>query len=225
MPFNALLFDMDGVLVDSEPLHEAAARQVLQAHDLPEPEGLFDDFRGQPDRVLFADRVEATGRTDLDVPALVRQKEAVYAEHAGSVEPLPGVVDLLQALRRRSLPLACVTSATRADQQAVFDACGFDPYFDAVVTADDVTDPKPAPEPYRRGAEQLNMDPAACCVIEDAPHGLRAGQAAGCTVVGVPTSFAASVLEAAGAALVTADMDVLRAWLEERLAPDPREDR
>ena len=215
--FDALLFDMDGVLVDTEPLHERAARQVLQAYDLAVPDGLFDRYRGRPDRVLFADRLEDASRSDLSVTALVGEKESAYAQMANRIRPLPGIIGLLDVLRERSLPLACVTSATRADQEVVFATCGFAPYFDAVVTADDVTAPKPAAEPYQRAVDALGVASERCCVIEDAPSGIQSARNAGCTAVGVPTSTDAAMLENAGAAFVADDAAALRTWLMERL--------
>jgi HAD superfamily hydrolase (TIGR01509 family) len=215
MRFAAVLFDMDGVLVDSEPLHEEAARQVLRAHEIPVPEGIFDRFRGRPDRTLFAARLQETGRTDLAVDALVAEKAEVYARRSDRIEPLPGVVGLLEMLTERGCPLACVTSATRADQEAVFAACGFAPYFRAVVTADDVTAPKPDPEPYEQGAAALDVSPADCLVVEDAPHGLRAGQSAGCTTAGLATTFDVATLQDAGPAFVAESVTELRAWLVE----------
>jgi len=222
MAIDALLFDMDGVLVDTEPLHEDAARRVLRKHDLAIPDDLFDRFRGRPDRVLFAERLSESPSVTLEVPALIREKAAIYERLIDDLQPRAGIPELLRFLAARSVPRACVTSATRADQRAVFDRCGFDSAFDAVVTADDVERPKPDPEPYRRGARLLDVDPERCCVVEDSPYGIRAAVSAGCTAVGVPTSYPADGLRDAGASFVTADTPALRDWIARRLSGNGR---
>lgn len=218
MVIDALLFDMDGVLVDTEPLHEDAARQVLRKYDLAVPDDLFDRFRGRPDRVLFAERLSESPAADLEVAALIREKAEIYEGLIDDLRPRSGIPELLQFLADRAVPRACVTSATRADQRAVFDRCGFDAAFDAVVTADDVERPKPDPEPYRRGARRIGIDPERCCVVEDSPYGIRAAVGAGCTAVGVPTSYPADGLRDAGASFVTADTPTLREWIARRLS-------
>jgi HAD superfamily hydrolase (TIGR01509 family) len=213
MTFDAVLFDLDGVLVDSEPLHEEAARTVLRRHDVPVPADLFVRFRGRPDRVLFSHVVEAEGRDDLEVADLIGEKEAAYRSMGDRMRPVAGATDLLERLAQAGVARACVTSATRADQQAVFDALGLQPHFAAVVTADDVDRPKPDPEPYRRGAKALGIDPAACAVVEDSPHGLRAARQAGCTGIGLTTSTDAAALQDAGAAYVADRHDAVARWL------------
>ncbi len=217
MPIDALLFDMDGVLVDTEPLHEEATRRILQHYSLPVPDGLFDRFRGRPDRTLFAERLDASRDSAADVPTLVREKAEIYDALIDDLTPRPGIPDLLRFLSERSIPRACVTSATRTDQRAVFEQCGFDARFDAVVTADDVERGKPHPEPYRRGAGLLDVNPNRCCVVEDSPYGIRAAVDAGCTAVGVPTSFAAAELRDAGATFVADTSSALQQWLADRL--------
>mgnify|MGYP006271718777 CR=1 FL=1 len=222
MPIDALLFDMDGVLVDTEPLHEDATRDILQRYALSVPDDLFDRFRGRPDRDLFAERLEEAAEADVDVPTLVREKAEVYETLLDNLAPRPGIPDLLRFLGDRSVPKACVTSATRTDQRAVFDRCGFDSLFDAVVTADDVERGKPHPEPYRRGAGHLGVDPDRCCVVEDSPYGIRAALEAQCIAVGIPTSYPEATLRDAGASFVTGDTPALQRWLSDRLSGNGR---
>lgn len=215
MPFRAVLFDLDGVLVCSEPMHEEAAVRVLEAHALPCPDDLFDRMRGRPDRDQFAYVLEHADAPDVTVETLLREKEVIYADLVAGIEPVTGLFAFLEHLINRSVPRACVTSATRADQQAVFSALGAAPYFDAVITADDVTHGKPDPEPYRSGAAALGIDPADSLVLEDAPHGIDAATAAGCTPVGFTTTYPADALRSAGAVHTVATHSELMTWLED----------
>jgi len=120
-------------------------------------------------------------------------------------QPLPR----LRAECGRPSALGLTTSATRRDQQRTFALFDLTPYFAVVVTADDVTHPKPNPEPYLTTAQRLDVTPASCLVIEDSTHGVMSAQRAGCTVAGLATSFSAERLVEAGALVAATDFGTL----------------
>jgi mannitol-1-/sugar-/sorbitol-6-phosphatase len=179
LPCAAVLFDVDGTLVDSTPLIERAAREWAAEYGI-DPDEFLANAHGRPtgDRVaefLPPDQVrDATARLD-----------ALEAMGADGITATPGAVEILAAMN--GLPYAFVTSMDRTQLKTRTHVTGV-PAPSVVVTAEDVPSGKPDPSGYLQAAGRLGVDPAACVVIEDAPAGIAAGRAAGATVVAVLTS-------------------------------------
>lgn len=199
---HAVIFDMDGVLIDSEPLHERAQRIVFRRHAIEVPDRVYSDFKGQTEEDVFEYVVREFGRDGHDPAVLVREKHSAYRELLNELEPIDGALELLQYLSGVGMPLALTTSAIRRDQEFAFDRLQLGAFFKVVVTADDVTRPKPDPEPYRITALKLGKDSTQCLVVEDSLNGVRSAAGAGCKVAGITTSFPADSLVAAGAEVV-----------------------
>ncbi|MFC5182235.1 HAD-IA family hydrolase [Actinomadura harenae] len=185
LPCSAVLFDVDGTLVDSTPLVEAAAREWAAEYGLDAGEYLAGAHgRRTSDRIaefLPAGRVaEATARLD-----------ALEASRTDGITALPDAVRLLTSLD--ALPWALVTSMDRG-QLAIRTGVAGVPLPPVVVTAERVSHGKPDPQGYLLAARELGVEPSACVVVEDAPAGIRAGRAAGATVLAVATSHDASDL-------------------------------
>ena len=196
--FEAVLFDMDGVVVDSEPIHEAALVELYAARGWPVEDPRFFALKGRSGADVFA---ELAARHGTDADALAADKHARYgALFAVRGALVPGVAAVLDALVARGVPLALATSAHRAEARTALDRFGVTGAFRALVTADDVARSKPHPEPYLRAASALGVDPARCLVVEDTVHGVRAGVAAGATVAAITGTFPAALLRDAGAA-------------------------
>ena len=198
--FDAVLFDMDGTLIDSTPSVERSWVTWALEHGV-DPNVLHGNH-GVPAaqivaKVLPAERVAA---------AVARITELEVADVTGIVV-LPGAAEALRALPAGRC--AIVTSCTRPLAQARIAASGLSAP-GVVVTADDVVSGKPDPEPYRLGAQRLGFDPARCLVVEDAPSGLLAGRLAGAATLAVTTTTPASGLKAD--AVVTNLADV-RFWV------------
>ncbi|GAA2273744.1 HAD family hydrolase [Actinomadura luteofluorescens] len=175
----AVLFDVDGTLVDSTPLVERAGREWAAEYGI-DPDAFMSGAHGRrtSDRVaefLPAGRVrEATARLD-----------ALEAVSTDGIIALPGALDLLADMS--GLPHAFVTSMDRAQFKARSEAAGI-PSPPILVTAEDVAEGKPDPSGYLQAAGRLGVDPSACVVVEDAPAGIAAGRAAGATVLALVTS-------------------------------------
>jgi len=193
VPPAAVLFDMDGLLVDTEPLwtvaeHELAARHgkvftpeikaamIGQGIDTALPLMLM--MLGIPD----ADPAEAAAYMLARTAELFRDPERIVL--------LPGAAELLAALRSAGVPAALVSSSFRMLMDPVLDVVGHD-LFAVTVAGDEVSLRKPAPEPYLRAAALLGVDPAGCVVLEDSSSGAMSGLAAGCPVVMVPSEYGA----------------------------------
>jgi len=206
---RAVIFDMDGVLVNSEPLHEKAQRIVFDRYQLTVPASFFSAFKGQTEEDVFNHVVATNPGRALNAAELVALKHSVYRDLMEDLQPIDGALPFLNRLAQAGYPLALTTSATRRDQQRTFELFSLHPFFNTVVTADDVTHPKPNPEPYVTTAQRLGVAPEHCLVIEDSTHGIRAARSAGCRVAGLATTFSTELLMQAGAHLAVEHFEAL----------------
>jgi beta-phosphoglucomutase-like phosphatase (HAD superfamily) len=201
---RAVLFDFDGVIVDSEPLHFGALRDALA------PEAIFIDeaeyvreYLAYDDRGAIRSALERHGHAwdGERVERIARRKAELFEELLPSVGWFPGARELVRALASET-PLAIASGALRAEIEAILDAGGLRGAFSAIVGAGDVANGKPHPEPYLRAMRALRgvaagLQPAECVVIEDSMPGIAAARAAGMTVVAVTNSYPAERLTAA----------------------------
>ncbi len=189
---------MDGVIIDSEPIHDRSHRIVFGRHDLAVPAEAYPSFKGIPERKLFERVVSEFGSDEHDVDTLTVSKEETFLSLMPEMRLIPGARDFIrraQAQRR----LALTTSATRRYQRFAFDRFDLDPFFEVVVTAEDIRRHKPHPEPYLETTRRLELAPETCLVIEDSINGVQSARQAGCRVTGMTTSFPAEALSEAGA--------------------------
>jgi HAD superfamily hydrolase (TIGR01509 family) len=182
---QAILFDMDGLLIDSEPLwFEVESEVMAQLGGQWHPADQRQLVGGSLDRsvdYLLARATRPAARAEV-ARWLVDGMTALLRERGVLV--LPGARELLAEVTDAGLPSALVTSSERQIMEAVIPKIGMN--FGATVCAEDVRDGKPAPEPYLRAAALLGVDPACCVALEDSPNGVAAAEAAGCMVVAVP---------------------------------------
>jgi len=213
--FDAVVFDLDGTLCDSEPFIAAAAAEALRRrYGIIVPAEDFAPFVGAGDDRYIAGGAAVHGITaDLAVDKPLTY--AVYMELIpGALQPVPGAVAFVERLRAAGLRLGLATGSDRLKLRGNLEAIGLsEASFDAVVCAEDVTRKKPDPETFLVAIARLGLDPARCLVVEDARNGVLAGRAAGCDVLGVGSSEPPEALLEAGAAVVVADFTVLPAGL------------
>jgi len=203
--FDALIFDMDGVITDSETLHmlaEIAACREIGGFD-PPPED-WKEFNGRSAednfRIIYG---RYGGGQEPDMPALMAAKVHEYKRIVEQGLPtVPGAIDFLKRVRPLIGKMALCTSSDSAIQQDIFRRLVLAPYFDVVVTADQVRHAKPHPEPYGCAVEKLGFLANRCLVIEDSDNGIRSAKAAGCVVAGITTTFPADVLKSCGADVI-----------------------
>ncbi len=195
---TTVLFDMDGVLTDSEPVINAAAIAGLREFGVRARPEDFLPFVGTGEDSYIGGVARLHGR-DYD-PIMKKRVYEIYLEILpGRLRPFPGVLDLLRQLRRRCIPFALASSADRIKVQANLKAIGLSAYwFSAVISGDDVAQKKPSPDIYLEAARQTGAAPEHCCVVEDAISGIQAAKAAGMRCVAVAQSFEADALAAAG---------------------------
>ena len=204
---RAVIFDMDGVLIDSGVHHRDAWDLLLrELGQEPAPESWRVTI-GRPAeeavRLLLGRRLDAA-----EARALARRKRAHYSRLAerGTL-PIRGVRGFVERLARVGVPRAVATSASRGDLDAQLSQVGLRPHFDVIVTAEDVRWGKPNPEVFVRAAAGLEMPPAACLVFEDSLVGIQAARNAGMRAIGLTTAHDRAELLAAGAERAIADFE------------------
>jgi mannitol-1-/sugar-/sorbitol-6-phosphatase len=197
---GAVLFDMDGVLVDSTPAVARVWTSWALEHGLV-PDAVVRLAHGRPS---LATIIELLPNADHD--AENREVERREIEDVVDVIALPGALQLLQSIPPQRW--AIVTSATRRLAKVRLRAAGL-PIPEHLVTSDDVERGKPFPDPYLKGAEILGVTPADCVVVEDAASGVRSGKAAGARVLGLRTTSTDEELLVAGADWIAEDLSAL----------------
>ena len=207
----ALLLDLDGTLVDSEPLHRERYRVWFEQRGWPYDDSVAAQFTGRRADDVFR-TVDGPWRGE-DPDALLAEILALDALHR-LPEPVIGAVQAVAGARAAGIPLALVTSAGRGWVDRVLAPFGGVEAFTATVTREDITTGKPDPACYALACERLGVAPAAAVACEDAPDGVRSAAAAGVgVVVGVTTSFTARELSDAGATRTLPDLTTLPALL------------
>ena len=203
---RGVLFDLDGVLVDSTPAVARVWAWWARRHGFQDPDEIVRRAHGRPSIDSIR---ELLPRADHD--AENREVERREIEDTDGVIPLPGTLELLQAIPREKW--AIVTSCTRRLAEVRIATAGL-PKPKYMVTSTDITNGKPHPEPYLKGAKILGAAGAECVVIEDAPAGIRAGKAAGARVVALRTTTGDAELREAGGDWIVNDCADLSVDLE-----------
>lgn len=187
LPFlpDAVIFDMDGLMIDSERVSVACWAQAAHELALPLADDFWLRFVGLGDRDcerLLLEHIDAG-----QVPALFARCHDLYEARTQEGLPLrPGILDLLQLLHDHGIARAVATSTRQPRASRKLAAAGLLPFFEVVVTSSDVAHPKPAPDIYLLAAQKLGKDPARCLALEDSPAGIRAAVGAGMTAIQVP---------------------------------------
>ncbi len=210
---TAIIFDLDGTLADSEPIHERALRAAVETEGMTlTSQQFFELCVGFGDLPALANIARANSRdlTDAQLLGLSATKHHRFAEILGAegVPACPGAVELVRASAQR-VPIAVCSGSRRQTVLAVLEALGLASLPSAIVTLDDVDRGKPHPEPYLQTAQRLGCSPAQCIAIEDTPSGVASAVAAGMRVVAVEHSMAAAELSGAHRVVATiADLHV-----------------
>jgi len=179
---EAVLFDCDGVLVDSEPMSERAWRAALE--DVGVDMGDFADWVGKTDQEMAIHFAAEAGISPSRLTSLMGERLLEILEDEG-VQPFPDALAALDAAERSRLGIAVVSNSERWRLDAILAAAGIKDRFQVVVSSDDASRPKPHPDMYLLAARRLGVEPMRCLVIEDSPIGVSAGRAAGMRVVAV----------------------------------------
>lgn len=187
---KAVLFDMDGLMIDSEPLHLQAFNRVLEKYGkhLTEEENK-ERYIGLSDEDEALDMVDRF-RLPISAEEVVRQKQIIFMQLLKSqIVAQAGLINLLKNLKQNGYKTAIASSSGLDEIKTVISGLGIDSYIDAYCSAEEVKNGKPAPDVYLLAAKKVGVDPSECLVLEDAPKGVQAGKAAGMTVFAIPSQY------------------------------------
>jgi HAD superfamily hydrolase (TIGR01509 family) len=193
--FQAVIFDLDGVIADTEPLKFAAYQAVFREAygvELPAEDVAWRGMKEQSVIAYWFDKFQLTGEPER----LIQEKRAVYHSflEKGQISPVPGVVEFVHRLESSQKRRGVATSSSRQEALTVLKGLGLEIALKAITSRDDVRQLKPHPEVYMKAASTLGIAPSQCVVFEDSQSGVRAAKAAGMFCVGVLTSFSSADL-------------------------------
>src|SRR3954447_25368710 len=185
---RAVVFDLDGLMFNTEELYQEVGAELLRRRGYVFTQELLDQMMGRPSHValqmmidihtLKATVEELLAETDEIFPDILRARLA----------PMPGLVELLEALERYDIPKAIATSSRRSFVERVLGAFNYQPRFSPILTSEDITHGKPHPEIYLKAAERLGLPACQTLVLEDSQNGCRAAVSAGAIAVAVPAA-------------------------------------
>ncbi len=197
---TAVVFDFDGVLADSEPLHLSACQEVFASVGIElTREDYFANYLGYDDREMFRKLGEREGwpLTEEKVTALIDAKAAVFDQVIARTDVLfPDAAACIEALAEH-FPLGIASGALRHEIQMILARAGLGHHFRFIVASGDTQNSKPWPDPYVRAARLHGLDASECVAIEDSRWGIESAKAAGLKCVGITTSYPAAQLQAA----------------------------
>ncbi len=202
---KTVIFDLDGVVADSHPIHEVAWKSLLAEAGL-KPESISVDFlyAGHPRREIL--RHYLGPLSESEIQHWGRRKDELYELAARNLQAKPGIPEALSQLRDAGIPCALATSAGRKRTLESLQVLGVSEYFSIVITGDDVRSPKPAPDIFLLAAQKLNVKPRDAVVVEDSVAGVQAAVAGGMKCVGYTSAERAAELRHAGADVVVTEL-------------------
>ncbi|HHI68391.1 MAG TPA: HAD family phosphatase [Planctomycetes bacterium] len=221
MEQKGVLFDMDGVLVDSGPIHREAWKRLAREAGRPMEDSFFDRVFGMRNEEILEELL-GPGLDRERKAALGKRKEEIYRALARErLAPAPGAAELVAALEKAGFRLALASSGPRANVELMLDVTGLGREMETYVSAEDVERGKPDPQVFLEAARRLALPPGRCVVVEDAAVGVRAARRAGMKVVGVAAGGDREVLREAD--LVVSSLEELSPRVFEELLEVPWE--
>lgn len=217
---EGVIFDMDGVLIDSEEFICQAARQMFKdRYDADVPPEDFLPFVGAGETKYIGGPAEKHG-IDINMPDDKVRTYEIYLEIIkGKLGPLPGADTFIRGLKARGVKVAVASAADRMKVDGNLEAIGFtEADFQAVITGSDVQRHKPDPQCFLMAMEGMGLTPEVCCVVEDAVNGCKAAKAAGMRCLGITSSFDDATLRDAGADWTAPDLAHVPGALAAQLA-------
>lgn len=193
---QALLFDFDGVLVQSMEDHFEGWRRALEKYGIEMSAEELYMMEGQGVKAVANQLTRKYNLPIEETPEIIRTKQEYY-EQIKEIKFYPNLLDVLNWAKDKELKMAIVTGGLRNRVKNTLDSFGLTEYFQAIITSDNVSETKPSPQPYLKAAEALGINPDQCIVIENAPLGVRSGKSAGMTVIAVTTTLSSYYLKEA----------------------------
>ncbi|RAQ44225.1 hydrolase [Arthrospira sp. O9.13F] len=208
---KAIIFDLDGTLANTDPIHYQTWVDVLKNYHLEiNPDFYQANISGRLNPDIVRDILPQLSPAEGQI--LADQKEAIFREIAGNLKPLPGLTKLLAWIQKQQLQTAIVTNAPRENAAFMLKVLNLVDYFHTVIVSEDVGVGKPDPKPYQVCLQQLNISPQDAIVFEDSTSGIRSAVAAGITTIGVASTHDPQILKNFGATYVIEDFNNPQLW-------------
>jgi beta-phosphoglucomutase len=207
MKYAAILFDLDGVIVDSEMQHYQAFKSTFSEYGIALSKQQFkDSFIGKTDKASFIDFFGESKSPPIELNELMTKKSRYYARLIQeNVPAYPDAITCITALKAQQQLMGLVTGSLMQEVKALLEGLDLATMFTVIITAEDVIDSKPSPEGYLKAAKVLSVSPENCLVVEDAPKGVSAARSANMHCLAVTHTYPAAMLDGA-----TAIVDQLR---------------
>lgn len=203
-PIRGVVFDMDGVVIDSHPAHRSAWKGFLKSVGTTTSDAELDFILdGRKREEILKHFLGELGPEQI--ADYGSRKDELLRTRGAEIQPVPGIVEFLESLSRNGIRTALATSAGRRRAEGTLQELGLARYFEAIVTGDDVAAGKPDPAIYRLAAKRLQQHPASLIAVEDAVSGVTSAISAGMRCLGVADAGRAASLRAAGAYAVIQD--------------------
>lgn len=196
--FKTILFDMDGVVIDSEILHLKAMGLTLEQYDIAYTQELLSEYVGRSDESFFKHVFENMDSSH-EVEQLLEMKNTLFEGLLAELRYVEGFTDFIKNIDRDVYQIGLVTSSSLFTVNKVDELLNLKPYFEVIITEEDTQKHKPYPDPYLLALLKFEANKSRTLIIEDSINGIKSGKDAGCTVAGMTTSFSADILRNAGA--------------------------
>lgn len=207
----AILYDLDGTLANTDPLHFRIWREMLQAHGIEIDETFYKTrISGRLNPAIVADLLPQLSPTAAE--QFIWEKEARFREQSSQLQPLQGLLEILHWAETRQLKQGVVTNAPVENTHHTLKALHLESRFDQVVISELLGIGKPDPAPYRHALQQFGIEPDQAIAFEDSPSGIRAAVAAGIPTIGIASTQTPDVLYEVGAILVVPDFAAPELW-------------
>lgn len=202
---EAVIFDMDGTIIDSMPAHLRSWKEFMQRNGVEMSDEAFAAINHGTLYDIMP-RIFGAGISKQDAYRRGMEKEALYREMYGpDIRPLDGLLSFIQHLKEQQIKIGLATAADHTNVDFTIDALGLQQAFDVIVTSDEIPEGKPSPAVYVEAARQLNVAPDRCFVFEDTPTGLEAAKRAGMHYAAIATGLSAAQLRQYEPAIILAD--------------------
>ncbi|MEL7034767.1 MAG: HAD-IA family hydrolase [Cyanobacteria bacterium J06592_8] len=208
---KAILFDLDGTLTDTDPLHFKLWKEILQSYDIEIDHPFYkaNISGGQNPEIIKNLIPQLSVEEGVE---LADSKEARFRESAEELQPLAGLMEMLDWIETTELRKAVITNAPRENAKFMLETLHLTPRFEFVVLGEDMIAGKPDPAPYKYGLEKMQIQPSEAIVFEDSPSGIRSAVGAGIYTIGVATTHEPSILKAVGASMIIQDFNDVQMW-------------
>lgn len=184
---KAVIFDMDGVITDTQPLHNKTNAEVLQSYGIPLTEEDLSKFAGIPNKEIFPDLFKKYN-IKSDPNKAVLEKWRLITKRTKKVRPISGVLNFIKNLHGNNFKLALASSSTENFINHILNSLKIKHFFTIIINGDEIKKGKPNPDIFLKAAEKLNVSPLNCLVLEDSPNGIKAAKSAGMKCIAITTS-------------------------------------